>query len=499
LLSNIPQGLFTVQADGTIHPEYSQFLEVIFDTGSIAGRNVNEFLFAHADIGSDTLDSVRTAIFTIVGEDKINFDFNQYLLPNEYSIDIGYKKKILSLDWNPIIADNIITKLMVSVRDVTQLRQMENAAREQKRQLDIVSQLLNLSAEKYLNFEESTTRYLQANRKAIQSCSHHDKNVVALLFRNMHTIKGNCRTFGFTYLSNTVHEVESAYNALKCEEYPASWEPLLLLNDLALVEKALTEYAHVYRAVLGRSNSANTDRRGGFWITNEVVHNIKSYVDTRKVNEFESYMSRLNAITLQQNLVDIIASLSSIAAQLDKRTPMVEISANKIFIKDSAQELIRDVFAHILRNCVDHGLETTEERISAGKNESGSIVIAAQLKQDGFSISVQDDGRGLNIESLFKKGVQLGKWNEFDHPDIIDIAQLIFDSGISTKDVVSDISGRGVGLDAVKQFLQEHGGDVALVLHHERVVDEAFLPFTLMISLPAHLFFEAETIGSFRS
>ncbi|MES2826334.1 MAG: two-component regulator propeller domain-containing protein [Pseudomonadota bacterium] len=492
MLSNIPQGLFTVQADSTIHPEYSQFLEVIFDTSDIAGRSVNEFLFNRADIGSDTLDSIRAAIFTIVGEDKINFEFNQFLLPNEYGIAMDHKKKILSLDWNPIITGNIITKLMVSVRDVTQLRQMEHAAREQKRQLDIVSQLLNLSAEKYLAFEDSASRYVQENRTAIQSCASHNQDIIALLFRNMHTVKGNSRTFGFSYLSNTVHEVESTYSALKLPDNAATWEPSKLLNDLDLVEKAVAEYAHVYRAVLGRSHNAGTDRRGGFWINNEVACNIKSYVDHCKVNEFETYMSRLNAITLEQNLADIIASLASIAAQLDKRAPMVEITANKILIKDSAQELMRDVFSHLLRNCMDHGLEHTEERIRAGKSESGSIMIAAQLKQDGLSISVQDDGRGLNIQSLFNKGIQLGRWNEKDTPAIADIAALIFASGITTKETVSDISGRGVGLDAVKQFLQEQGGSVSLQLHTEQVDSQGFIPFELIVTLPEALFLISE-------
>ncbi|MES2675265.1 MAG: two-component regulator propeller domain-containing protein [Pseudomonadota bacterium] len=492
MLSNIPQGLFTVQADGTIHPEYSQFLEVIFDTENVAGRKASEFLFTHADIGSDTLDSIRTAIFTIVGEDKINFEFNQYLLPDEYSIDIGIKKKILSLDWNPIIADNIITKLMVSVRDVTQLRQMESAALEQKRQLDIVSQLLNLSAEKYLAFEGSTSRYLQANRKAILSCSNHNQEIIALLFRNMHTVKGNCRTFGFTYLSNTVHEVESTYSALKFAENSANWEPSILLNDLDLVEKALAEYAHVYRAVLGRNASAKADRRDGLWFSNDAINKVKNFVKNREVNEFENFVSRFNAVTLEQNLADIIASLASIAAQLDKRAPMVEIVANKILIKDSAQELMRDVFSHLLRNCVDHGLESTAERIAAGKNESGLIVIDAVLDQQTLTVSVQDDGRGLNIQSLFKKGIQLGKWNDNEEPDIAEIAQLIFASGVSTKDVVTDISGRGVGLDAVKQFLQEQGGSVFLKLHPEKSVNQHYTPFELIVALPAGLFFVAD-------
>ncbi|MES2675263.1 MAG: two-component regulator propeller domain-containing protein [Pseudomonadota bacterium] len=491
MLSNIPQGLFTVQADGTIHPEYSQFLEVIFSTADIAGRKASEFLFAKADMGSDSLDSVRTAIFTIVGEDKINFEFNQYLLPNEYGIEIGGKKKTLSLDWNPILADNIITKLMVSVRDVTQLRQMEHAAREQKRQLDIVSQLLNLSAEKYLAFEESTNRYVQESRKAIQSCSHHNQDVIALLFRNMHTVKGNCRTFGFTYLSNTVHEVESTYSALKSVENSASWEPAKLLNDLELVEKALVEYGHVYRAVLGRSRSA-ADQRGGFRMPKDVVTKIRNYVVNRTVDEFDIYVDRLNGITLEQNLADIIASLASIAAQLNKRTPVVKLMANKILIKDSAQELIRNVFSHILRNAVDHGLETSEERIRAGKSEAGFIAIAANVQQKMLTISVRDDGRGLNIQSLFQKGVQLGKWNEHETPDIADIAALIFASGISTKDVVSNISGRGVGLDAVKQFLQEQGGGASVTLHPEKSVKQHYIPFELIVALPADLFVEAE-------
>ncbi|MES2826335.1 MAG: two-component regulator propeller domain-containing protein [Pseudomonadota bacterium] len=491
MLSNIPQGLFTVQPNGTIHPEYSQFLEVIFATANIAGRKVSEFLFAHADIGSDTLDSVRTAIFTIVGEDKINFEFNQYLLPNEYEIEISDKKKTLSLDWNPILVEDIITKLMVSVRDVTQLRQMEHAAREQKRQLDIVSQLLNLSAEKYLAFEESTNRYVQENRKAIQSAAHHDPDTIALLFRNMHTVKGNCRTFGFSYLSNTVHEVESTYSALKSVENIAPWEPEKLLSELELVAKALVEYGHVYRAVLGRSRSG-TEERGRFRMPKDVVNKIRNYVVNRTVDEFDTYVSRLNGITLEQNLADIIASLASIAAQLGKRTPVVELMANNILIKDSAQELVRNVFSHVLRNAVDHGIETTEERIAAGKNESGAIAIATNVNQKTLMISVQDDGRGLNMQSLFNKGIQLGKWNEHDTPATAEIAALIFASGVSTKAMVSHISGRGVGLDAVKQFLQEQGGDAFLILHPEKSVKQHYLPFELMVALPADLFVAAE-------
>lgn len=491
MLSNIPQGLFTVQADGNIHPEYSQFLKVIFDTQNIAGRSVSEFLFDKANIGSDALDAFKAAIFAIVGDNEINFDFNRFLLPDEYEIVIGQKKKYLSLDWNPIVVENVVTKLMVSVRDVTQIKQMESAAREQKRQLDIVSQLLNLSAEKYLNFEESTTRYIHENRKAIQSCSQYDEDIISLLFRNMHTVKGNCRTFGFTYLSNTVHEVESTYSALKSSTN-TGWDALKLLNDLQLVENDLAEYVHVYHTVLDRGDNSSSKRRDGFWMNNAIMNNIKLYIKNRKIAELEAYVSRVNAITIEQNLADIIASLSSIAAQLDKSTPVVKIVAPNIFIKDSAQELMRNVFSHILRNCIDHGLESPIERASAGKSESGLVLIGATVNQQMLTISVQDDGRGLNIPGLFNKGVQLGKWNANNKPDVSDIAQLIFYSGASTKEAVTDISGRGVGLDAVKQFLEEQGGGVSLQLHAEQSATQGFIPLELIVTLPGELFFVAE-------
>ncbi|MES2822542.1 MAG: two-component regulator propeller domain-containing protein [Pseudomonadota bacterium] len=490
MLSNMPQGLFTVQDQGKIHPEYSHHLESIFETRNIAGRNANEFLFEGANIGSDALDSAQAAMFAIIGEDEMNFDFNKPLLISEYDIEIGNKKKHLSLDWNPIIADDLVNKLMVSVRDVTQLRQMESAAREQKRQLEIISQLLNLSAEKYLGFEESATRYIQVCRDVVEATAQRDEKVVALLFRNMHTIKGNSRTLGFNYLSNAAHEVESTYSALKVAT-EAPWEPLKLIEDLECMEKALAEYAHVYRAVLGRGTTSGSERHDGFWMNNTIMDKIQTYVDTKEIAKLKIYISRINANSIEQNLVDVIASLSSIASQLDKKTPVVTIEPNNIRIKLKAQELMKDVFSHILRNCVDHGLESTEERILIEKNEHGAIYIRPEIIQGALHLSVQDDGRGLNIIGLFKKGVQIGRWKANDKPDVLEIAQIMFHSGVTTKEAVTDISGRGVGLDAVKQFLAERGGKVSLKLHSEQAIIEGHIPFELIVTLPADLFFEA--------
>jgi ligand-binding sensor domain-containing protein/signal transduction histidine kinase len=125
MLTNIPQGLFTVLSDGTIHPEYSEYLESIFETKVIAGRNASDLLFNRANLVGDALALAKSAIFAIIGEDQINFDINRALLLTEYEIHFDGHKKYLSLDWSPILDDDIVNRLMVSVRDVTHLKHME--------------------------------------------------------------------------------------------------------------------------------------------------------------------------------------------------------------------------------------------------------------------------------------------------------------------------------------------------------------------------------------
>jgi len=106
---------------------------------------------------------------------------------------------------------------------------------------------------------------------------------------------------------------------------------------------------------------------------------------------------------------------------------------------------------------------------------------------------VKDDGQGVDIDRLFKKGVEIGKWKSDDKPSYQEIADLIFASGVSTKEQVTQISGRGVGMDAVKQFLLANGGNISLQLQndntHKEIRDEGIMmPFTLTIELPQTAF-----------
>ena len=121
---------------------------------------------------------------------------------------------------------------------------------------------------------------------------------------------------------------------------------------------------------------------------------------------------------------------------------------------------------HIFRNAMDHGIEGIADRLKKGKSEEGRINLLVTVENDGFAkIIIQDDGRGLAIRKIYEMALDKGIYESNSlRPSDDDIANLIFASGFSTSDEVTDVSGRGVGMDAVKGFLEKEGGSITVVL-----------------------------------
>jgi len=121
-------------------------------------------------------------------------------------------------------------------------------------------------------------------------------------------------------------------------------------------------------------------------------------------------------------------------------------------------ESIGDPLTHIIRNSVDHGIETPEQRLMAGKKETGTITLDACHEGNHIAITVSDDGAGLNLEKIYKKALTRGLISEGEDLSDRDIANFIFLPGFSTADQITDMSGRGVGMDVVKKTLNYLGG-----------------------------------------
>ena len=125
-------------------------------------------------------------------------------------------------------------------------------------------------------------------------------------------------------------------------------------------------------------------------------------------------------------------------------------------------EKIGDPMVHLVRNSLDHGIEMPEERVAAGKPETGTIELNAYHQGGNIVIEIKDDGRGMDKAKLLGKAIERGLVSEDDLLTDQQIYELIFMPGFSTAEVVSDVSGRGVGMDVVRRNIQELGGNVEI-------------------------------------
>ncbi|GLS27294.1 HAMP domain-containing protein [Marinibactrum halimedae] len=495
MMQNMHQGLFTIMRDGNIHHEYAAYCEEIFSTKEIAGRNCMDLLFTDCDLGSNALDQISTAISALVGEDEMMWDFNSHLLVTEYGrTQANGEKQVIELDWDPIILGDEIDKIMVTVRDVTALKALQAEAEEQRQELEIIGQILNLSESDFNRFIQSSFEFIDECERLIQYNTNKDLEVIASLFRNMHTVKGNARTYGLTYVTDSVHEVESTYDELRKHE-DVLWNQVQLLDELEMAKQDVERYQVVARDKLGRSPNGSVTAPLQKSQIDELINEFNQ-LDTKGVpNEVNSYLhhvfdflSGTSKINLKQTLSQVLGSLSQLAIDLNKNNPAVNIEAEGLFITEAGQQPLQNIFTHLLRNSLDHGIEPPEMRKEKGKPESGCITIARKDIENRVALIIYDDGAGLALHKLKEKIAQIQGEEYAKALSSEDIANFIFSSGVSTTEQVTDISGRGVGMEAVQEFIKSNGGDIKVVLDDKNASSNGFATFKFELILPASFY-----------
>ncbi|MFM7377952.1 MAG: chemotaxis protein CheA [Erythrobacter sp.] len=172
-----------------------------------------------------------------------------------------------------------------------------------------------------------------------------------------------------------------------------------------------------------------------------------------------------------------------LSAELGKQV-MVDLDGGDVELDREMIETIRDPLTHIIRNAIDHGIETPSARLQQGKREIGLLAIAARQSGNTISIVLADDGRGLDEERIAAKAVATGLVTAADRPGLSrdKILNLIFEPGFSTAETVSNVSGRGVGLDVVRQNLEKVGGSIKVAsIPGEGTTFTLQIPLTLSI------------------
>ncbi len=235
-----------------------------------------------------------------------------------------------------------------------------------------------------------------------------------------------------------------------------------------------------------RSSSENSSIRVGIDKVDALINLVGELVITQsmlgqlgedfsmdKVERLKDGLAELerNTRELQENVMSIRMMPISFAfnrfprmvhdlcGKLEKKIEL-KMSGEQTELDKTVMEKIGDPLVHLVRNAVDHGIETPEKRLAAGKSETGTVHLNAYHQGGNILIEISDDGAGLNRERILAKAIERGLANSDDNLSDAEIFDFLFQPGFSTAEVVSDVSGRGVGMDVVKRNITALGGAI---------------------------------------
>ncbi|WP_214760328.1 chemotaxis protein CheA [Exiguobacterium sp. s129] len=211
---------------------------------------------------------------------------------------------------------------------------------------------------------------------------------------------------------------------------------------------------------------------------NETVEKIK-----RGTNELQSLVLTLRMMPIEQVFNRFPRMVRSVAKDIHKKVQL-DISGAETELDRTVIDEIGDPLVHLIRNAIDHGIERPEVRVQAGKPEQGMLALRAYHGGNRVFIEIEDDGAGINVDKVRAKALERGVISDEEATMMSEneLAMLIFAPGFSTADVVTDLSGRGVGLDVVKNKIESLGGVVSLeTVAGQGTKFQVSLPLTLSI------------------
>ncbi|MGH1438799.1 MAG: chemotaxis protein CheA [Cellvibrionaceae bacterium] len=234
---------------------------------------------------------------------------------------------------------------------------------------------------------------------------------------------------------------------------------------------------------------------GELVITQSMLSELGSNFDMEKIDRLSSGLDQLlqNTKELQENVMKIRMlpisfafnrfprMIRDLSMKIGKKVDL-QIHGEQTELDKTVMEKISDPLVHLVRNAIDHGIESLEERREAGKPETGTIKLDAFHKGGNIVIEITDDGKGIDAEVIAEKAVEKGVVSDTTGMTDSQIYELIFEPGFSTAATVSDISGRGVGMDVVRRNIKALGGRIDIESEKGKgSVFRVHLPLTLAI------------------
>ncbi len=477
MLDGMQQGVFTIDEQLAVQPEYSRHLEQIVGSQDIVGRPLRDVLFRGAALGADVVATNESALRFSFGSSRAIAHANADHMVKEFTrLAPGGSRQHFELDWGWILGENSkVDKVLVTARDVTLIRGLQRAAEQHAREAALMTEMLDAGLDEFRTFSDAARRSLRDPIARASQPGTLQQDTMRTIFRSVHTLKGHARALGLSHIVAAAHAAEDACSTPGAA---AAGPTGTVFQALSSLDALVVEHEAIGEKKLGRlwvgADERFKEAIGAIESALSQTSDRPSY-PARALAQVKTALHRMNAVPLDQVLRETSRVFPSLALELGKSVPRIEWEDDGTLLDGDWGRLMKDALVHSFRNSIDHGIETPDERARAGKSPQGKIALRTKYDGSFVSIYLSDDGRGLPLEKL------RGKTGNVHGPDQ-DVAEAIFEFGVSTAEQVTQVSGRGVGMDAVRAFFREHGGDVSIAFTGAAV--QGYRPFELVFRLP---------------
>lgn len=488
ILDNMQQAVLTFGADQAVHRQFSAYSRTLFGNVPIAGAAVGDLLQVQ-NAEQEKKSRMEFWLRNIFGSDELQWMMSEtdriselsYLRP---TADGNQEERILRFEYAPMYKDGLLERVMVIAKDVTDVLALQaEVARKDKENRDNMEragQIASLGPDLFDTFMQEADGLVKeslAGLDAIEKGPQPDE-AVHMVFRAMHTLKGNARVFKLMAMQNVAHTAEEHLEAVRAGKSQLTPESLAALREqVCQVGDVLDDFGKLGRQVFRREHDRHQGNGAMVKVAEPRIAELRqAYAGAAKAlkeangvvppvihERFEGLARHIRQLTMV-SLGDVLIPMQKMALDLareqSKKVSDLEIVGGDILVDGVLLQKIKDILLHALRNAVDHGLEGAADRAAANKPEAGKITVHCQEQNGELLVSVQDDGRGINTDRVKAKAFQLNLVSE-DQLDSVPeqtLLEFIFRPGFSTAEKVTDVSGRGVGMDVIRSRAQElHG------------------------------------------
>ncbi|WP_424195922.1 ATP-binding protein [Ampullimonas aquatilis] len=453
ILGTVKEGLFLLDREFKIGAQRSASLEHVF--GQIIPQQADFIQLLSGRVDPSTLNATRDYIELLFG-DRVKESLVKELNPlTQVVVQVPNLRgqmttRYLAIQFSRVKHNDEVVHLLVTVQDVTAqvetAQTVETLKTRSTTGIDAIFELLNLGPVRLRQFIVSTESALSVVNQMLKSSDGQTasyRSQVDAIFRTVHTLKGEASSLGLSMFENLAQQFEAELQKIRGKNNVSGDDLLSLLVQL---ETFIVQTQSV----------------------KDLIERIDLHMSDAMVKRTQQTISQDEALNLKQDLQRLVTRA---ATDEGKKIGMAIDLDPFSQIPDKIRDSVRELAIQLVRNAVAHGIEPSGERLQHNKTEAGAVTVALKaVAPFEYELSVKDDGRGLSPKGIRASLIRSGRYTEAQLASLDDrsILKKIFDPGMSAAPAASKNSGFGVGMDIIKQKIQQMGAQLRITTKEQR-------------------------------